>query len=161
MAATDRTERHDATAVETEEPETFDTATDSDGDALDVAGYAMKETVERLNRIRTGDDDPVTKARAVNAVSDIVAADHATNALIANPGNDKTNVLNEGRLRAVITMAITSMTNGEFDGFAKAVDDPDTVGQLALRHRWTRGIPGIHGRLDHGDTGGRTGRHAR
>ena len=131
MAATDRTERHDATAVETEEPETFDTATDSDGDALDVAGYAMKETVERLNRIRTGDDDPVTKARAVNAVSDIVAADHATNALIANPGNDKTNVLNEGRLRAVITMAITSMTNGEFDGFAKAVDDPDTVGQLA------------------------------
>lgn len=131
MAATDRTERHDATAVETEEPETFDTATDSDGDALDVAGYAMKETVERLNRIRTGDDEPVTKARAVNAVSDIVAADHATNALIANPGNDKTNVLNEGRLRAVITMAITSMTNGEFDGFAKAVDDPDTVGQLA------------------------------
>lgn len=131
MAATDRTERHDATAVETEEPETFDTATDSDGDALDVAGYAMKETVERLNRIRTGDDDPVTKARAVNAVSDIVAADHATNALIANPGNDKTNVLNEGRLRAVITMAITSMTNGEFDGFAKAVDDPDAVGQLA------------------------------
>lgn len=131
MAATDRTERHDATAVETEEPETFDTATDSDGDALDVAGYAMKETVERLNRIRTGDDDLVTKARAVNAVSDIVAADHATNALIANPGNDKTNVLNEGRLRAVITMAITSMTNGEFDGFAKAVDDPDTVGQLA------------------------------
>lgn len=131
MAATDRTERHDATAVETEEPETFDTATDSDGDALDVAGYAMKETVERLNRIRTGDDNPVTKARAVNAVSDIVAADHATNALIANPGNDKTNVLNEGRLRAVITMAITSMTNGEFDGFAKAVDDPDTVGQLA------------------------------
>lgn len=131
MAATDRTERHDATAVETEEPETFDTATDSDGDALDVAGYAMKETVERLNRIRTGDDDPVTKARAVNAVSDIVAADHATNALIANPGNDKTNVLNEGRLRAVITMAITSMANGEFDGFAKAVDDPDTVGQLA------------------------------
>lgn len=131
MAATDRTERHDATAVETEEPETFDTATDSDGDALDVAGYAMKETVERLNRIRTGDDDPVTKARAVNAVSDIVAADHATNALIANPGNDKTNVLNEGRLRAVITMAITSMTNDEFDGFAKAVDDPDTVGQLA------------------------------
>lgn len=131
MAATDRTERHDATAVETEEPETFDTATDSDGDALDVAGYAMKETVERLNRIRTGDDDPVTKARAVNVVSDIVAADHATNALIANPGNDKTNVLNEGRLRAVITMAITSMTNDEFDGFAKAVDDPDTVGQLA------------------------------
>lgn len=131
MAATDRTERHDATAVETEEQETFDTATDSDGAALDVAGYAMKETVERLNRIRTGDDDPVTKARAVNAVSDIVAADHATNALIANPGNDKTNVLNEGRLRAVITMAITSMTNGEFDGFAKAVDDPDTVGQLA------------------------------
>lgn len=131
MAATDRTERHDATAVETEEQETFDAATDSDGDALDVAGYAMKETVERLNRIRAGDDDPVTKARAVNAVSDIVAADHAMNALIANPGNDKTNVLNEGRLRAVITMAITSMTNGEFDGFAKAVDDPDTVGQLA------------------------------
>lgn len=131
MAAADRTERHDATAVETEERETFDTAADSDGDALDVTGYAMKETVERLNRIRTGDDDPVTKARAVNAVSDIVAADHATNALIANPGNDKTNVLNEGRLRAVITMAITSMTNGEFDGFAKAVDDPDTVGQLA------------------------------
>lgn len=131
MAATDRTERHDATAVETEEQETFDAATDSDGDALDVAGYAMKETVERLNRIRAGDDDPVTKARAVNAVSDIVAADHATNALIANPGNDKTNVLNEGRLRAVITMAITSMTNGEFDSFAKAVDDPDTVGQLA------------------------------
>nr|WP_304310882.1 LPD11 domain-containing protein [Bifidobacterium catenulatum] len=131
MAVTDRTERHDATAVETEEQETFDTAADSDGDALDVTGYAMKETVERLNRIRTGDDDPVTKARAVNAVSDIVAADHATNALIANPGNDKTNVLNEGRLRAVITMAITSMTNGEFDGFAKAVDDPDTVGQLA------------------------------
>lgn len=30
MAATDRTERHDATAVETEEPETFDTATDAD-----------------------------------------------------------------------------------------------------------------------------------
>ena len=131
MAAADRTERHDATAVETEEQETFDTAADSDGDALDVTGYAMKETVERLDRIRTGDDDPVTKARAVNAVSDIVAADHATNALIANPGNDKTNVLNEGRLRAVITMAITSMTNGEFDGFAKAVDDPDTVGQLA------------------------------
>lgn len=131
MAVTDRTERHDATAVETEEQETFDTAADSDGDALDVTGYAMKETVERLNRIRTGDDDPVTKARAVNAVSDIVAADHATNALIANPGNDKTSVLNEGRLRAVITMAITSMTNGEFDGFAKAVDDPDTVGQLA------------------------------
>lgn len=131
MAAADRTERHDATAVETEEQETFDTAADSDGDALDVTGYAMKETVERLNRIRTGDDDPVTKARAVNAVSDIVAADHATNALIVNPGNDKTNVLNEGRLRAVITMAITSMTNGEFDGFAKAVDDPDTVGQLA------------------------------
>lgn len=131
MAATGRTERHDATAVETEEQETFDAAADSDGDALDVAGYAMKETVERLNRIRTGDDDPVMKARAVNAVSDIVAADHATNALIANPGNDKTNVLNEGRLRAVITMAITSMTNGEFDSFAKAVDDPDTVGQLA------------------------------
>ena len=131
MAVTDRTERHDATAVETEEPETFDTAADPDGDALDVTGYAMKETVERLNRIRTGDDDPVTKARAVNAVSDIVAADHATNALIANPGNDKTNVLNEGRLRAVVTMAITSMTNGEFDSFAKAVDDPDTVGQLA------------------------------
>lgn len=131
MAATDRTERHDATAVETEERETFDAAMDSDGDVLDVAGYAMKETVERLNRIRAGDDDPVTKARAVNAVSDIVAADHATNALIANPGNDKTNVLNEGRLRAVVTMAITSMTNDEFDGFAKAVDDPDTVGQLA------------------------------
>lgn len=130
-----RSERSETEDNDTETAETDDmgktptVATDSD--APDVTGYDMEETVERLNRIRTGDDDPIAKARAVNAVSDIVAADSATNALITNPGNDKKAVLDEGRLRAVVTTALTSMTVGESDGFAEAISGPDAADQIA------------------------------
>ena len=64
-------------------------------------------------------------------MSDIVAADSATNALITNPGNDKKAVLDEGRLRAVVTTALTSMTVGESDGFAEAISGPDAADQIA------------------------------
>lgn len=130
-----RSERSETEDNDTETAETDDmgktptVATDSD--APDVTGYDMEETVERLNRIRTGDDDPIAKAHAVNAVSDIVAADSATNALITNPGNDKKAVLDEGRLRAVVTTALTSMTVGESDGFAEAISGPDAADQIA------------------------------
>lgn len=125
-----QTKGDDTETVETDDMgKTPTVATDSD--APDITGYDMEETVERLNRIRTGDDDPIAKAHAVNAVSDIVAADSATNALITNPGNDKKAVLDEGRLRAVVTTALTSMTVGESDGFAEAISGPDAADQIA------------------------------
>lgn len=125
-----QTKGDDTETVETDDMgKTPTVATDSD--APDITGYDMEETVERLNRIRTGDDDLIAKAHAVNAVSDIVAADSATNALITNPGNDKKAVLDEGRLRAVVTTALTSMTVGESDGFAEAISGPDAADQIA------------------------------
>lgn len=125
-----QTKGDDTETVETDDMgKTPTVATDSD--APDITGYDMEETVERLNRIRTGDDDLIAKAHAVNAVSDIVAADSATSALITNPGNDKKAVLDEGRLRAVVTTALTSMTVGESDGFAEAISGPDAADQIA------------------------------
>lgn len=125
-----QTKGDDTETVETDKMgETPATATDSD--APDITGYDMEETVERLNRIRIGEDDPVAKARAVNAVSDIVAADSATNALITNPGNNKKTVLDEGRLRAAVATALTSMAGRESDGLTEAISGPDAVDQIA------------------------------
>lgn len=125
-----QTKGDDTETVETDKMgETPATATDSD--APDITGYDMEETVERLNRIRIGEDDPVAKARAVNAVSDIVAADSATNALITNPGNNKKTVLDEGRLRAAVATALTSMAGRESDGLTESISGPDAVDQIA------------------------------
>ena len=125
------TEDNDTETAETDDMgKTPTVATDSD--APDVTGYDMEETVERLNCIRTGDDDPIAKRpRRQRRESDIVAADSATNALITNPGNDKKAVLDESRLRAVVTTALTSMTVGESDGFAEAISGPDAADQIA------------------------------
>ncbi len=66
-------------------------------------------TIERLNRTWGDEGDPLVKARAVNAVSDAVAADPVTNTQITNTSNTKEAVLADGRLRNIVIRALMSM----------------------------------------------------
>lgn len=72
------------------------------------------------------------KARAVNAVSDVVAADAVTNTQIANTSNTKEAVLADGRLRNIVIRALMSMMSNELGDLAEqALDDPQAIEPLA------------------------------
>ena len=92
----------------------------------------MARIVERLNRTWGDEGDPIVKARAVNAVSDVVAADAVTNTQIANTSNTKEAVLADGRLRNIVIRALMSMMSNELGDLAEqALDDPQAIEPLA------------------------------
>ena len=92
----------------------------------------MAKIVERLNRTWGDEGDPLVKARAVNAVSDVVAADAVTNTQITNTSNTKEAVLADGRLRNIVIMALMSMISNDLGDLAKqALDDPQAIEPLA------------------------------
>lgn len=92
----------------------------------------MARIVERLNRTWGDEGDPLVKARAVNAVSDAVAADPVTNTQITNTSNTKEAVLADGRLRNIVIRALMSMMSNELGGLAEqALDDPQAIEPLA------------------------------
>ena len=92
----------------------------------------MARIVERLNRTWGDEGDPVVKARAVNAVSDVVSADPVTNTRITNTSNTKEAVLADGRLRNIVIKALMSMMSNELGDLAEqALDDPQAIEPLA------------------------------
>ncbi len=92
----------------------------------------MARIVERLNRTWGDEGDPLVKARAVNAVSDAVAADPVTNTQITNTSNTKEAVLADGRLRNIVIRALMSMMSNELGGLAEqALDDSQAIEPLA------------------------------
>ena len=92
----------------------------------------MAKIVERLNRTWGDEGDPLVKARAVNAVSDVVAADAVTNTQITNTSNTKEAVLADGRLRNIVIRALMSMISNDLGDLAEqALDDPQAIEPLA------------------------------
>ena len=92
----------------------------------------MAKIVEKLNRTWGDEGDPIVKARAVNAVSDVVAADAVTSTQITNTNNTKEAVLADGRLRNIVTRALMSMMSNELGDLAEqALDDPQAIEPLA------------------------------
>lgn len=92
----------------------------------------MAKIVEKLNRTWGDEGDPLVKARAVNAVSDVVAADAVTNTQITNTSNTKEAVLADGRLRNIVIRALMSMMSNELGDLAEqALDDPQAIEPLA------------------------------
>lgn len=92
----------------------------------------MAKIVEKLNRTWGDEGDPLVKARAVNAVSDVVAADAVTNTQITNTNNTKEAVLADGRLRNIVIRALMSMMSNELGDLAEqALDDPQAIEPLA------------------------------
>ena len=92
----------------------------------------MARIVERLNRTWGDEGDPIVKARAVNAVSAVVAADAVTNPQKANTRNTKEAVLADGRLRNIVIRALMSMMSNELGDLAEqALDDPQAIEPLA------------------------------
>lgn len=92
----------------------------------------MARIVEKLNRTWGDEGDPLVKARAVNAVSDAVAADPVTNTQITNTSNTKEAVLADGRLRNIVIRALMSMMSNELGDLAEqALDDPQAIEPLA------------------------------
>lgn len=92
----------------------------------------MAKIVEKLNRTWGDEGDPIVKARAVNAVSDVVAADAVTSTQITNTNNTKEAVLADGRLRNIVIRALMSMMSNELGDLAEqALDDPQAIEPLA------------------------------
>lgn len=92
----------------------------------------MAKIVEKLNRTWGDEGDPLVKARAVNAVSDVVAADAVTSTQITNTNNTKEAVLADGRLRNIVIRALMSMMSNELGDLAEqALDDPQAIEPLA------------------------------
>lgn len=92
----------------------------------------MAKIVERLNRTWGDEGDPLVKARAVNAVCDVVASDKVTNTQIKNANNTKEAVLADGRLRNIVIRALMSMMSNELGDLAEqALDDPQAIEPLA------------------------------
>lgn len=92
----------------------------------------IQRIIERLNRTWGDEGDPVVKARAVNYVSDKVAADNVTSTQIANTNNSKEAVLNDGRLKNLVIRALMSMMSNELGELAEqALDDPQAIDPLA------------------------------
>lgn len=91
----------------------------------------MARIVERLNQSWGDDGDPVVKARAVNAVSDIVATDNVVSTQITNTSNTKESVLADGRLRNIIIKALLTMMTNELSDLAEQVlDDSQAIEPL-------------------------------
>lgn len=91
----------------------------------------MARIVERLNRTWGDEGDPIVKARTVNAVSDVVAADTVTNTQITNTSNTKEAVLADGRLRILVIKALRSMMSNELGNLAEHVlDDSQAIEPL-------------------------------
>lgn len=92
----------------------------------------MAKIVEKLNRTWGDEGDPLVKARAVNAVSDVVAADAVTSTQITNTNNTKEAVLADERLRNIVIRALMSMMSNELGDLAEqALDDPQAIEPLA------------------------------
>ena len=92
----------------------------------------MAKIVERLNRTWGDEGDPLVKARAVNAVCDVVASDTVSNMQIKNANNTKEAVLADGRLRNIVIRALMSMMSNELGDLAEqALDDPQAIEPLA------------------------------
>lgn len=91
----------------------------------------MAGILERLNQTWGDEGDPIVKARAVNAVSDVVAADNVTNTQITNTNNTKEAVLADGRLRNIVIQALMSMMNNELGNLAeRTLNDPQAIDPL-------------------------------
>lgn len=100
--------------------------------ASDSKKKSLKEIIAKLNEIWGENTDPVTAARAVNAMADIVESDDVARIQIRNSTNSKEAVIADGRLMSIIQMAALSLKNNDMRELAeKIVDDPQTWEPLA------------------------------
>lgn len=93
---------------------------------------SLKKIIDKLNEAFGEDASPVTGARTINAMADIVSGDDASRVQIRNSTNSKEAVISDGRLESIIKMAALSLKNNEFHDFAdKVLSDPQTLKPIA------------------------------
>ena len=93
---------------------------------------SLKRIVEKLNETWGDDVNVVAAARAVNFIIDYVDMDQITHTRITNSTNSKESLVNDGRMKSQIKMALVSMVNNETgDLAARIMNDPQAIDSLA------------------------------
>lgn len=93
---------------------------------------SLKRIVEKLNETWGDDVNVVAAARAVNFIIDYVDMDQITHTRITNSTNSKESLVNDGRMKNQIKMALVSMVNNETGNLAaRIMNDPQAIDSLA------------------------------
>ena len=93
---------------------------------------SLKRIVEKLNETWGDEVNVVAAARAVNFIIDYVDMDQITHTRITNSTNSKESLVNDGRMKSQIKMALVSMVNNETgDLAARIMNDPQAIDSLA------------------------------
>ena len=93
---------------------------------------SLKRIVAKLNETWGDNVNVVAAARAVNFIIDYVDMDQITHTRITNSTNSKEALINDGRLKNQIKMALVSMVNNETgDLAAQVMNDPQAITSLA------------------------------
>lgn len=93
---------------------------------------SLKRIVEKLNEIWGYNVNVVAAARAVNFIIDYVDMDQITHTRITNSTNSKESLVNDGRMKSQIKMALVSMVSNETgDLAARIMNDPQAIDSLA------------------------------
>lgn len=93
---------------------------------------SLKRIVAKLNETWGDNVNVVAAARAVNFIIDYVDTDQVTHMRITNSTNSKESLINDGRLKNQIKMALVSMVNNETGNLAAQImNDPQAIASLA------------------------------
>lgn len=93
---------------------------------------SLKQIVAKLNETWGDKVNVVAAARAVNCIIDYVDMDPITHTRITNSTNSKESLLNDGRMKNQIKMALVSMVNNETGTLAAQImNDPHAIDSLA------------------------------
>ena len=93
---------------------------------------SLKRIVAKLNETWGDNVNVVAAARAVNFIIDYVDMDKITHTRIINSTNSKESLINDGRLKSQIKMALVSMVTNETGNLAAQVmNDPQAINSLA------------------------------
>ena len=93
---------------------------------------SLKRIVAKLNETWGDNVNVVAAARAVNFIIDYVDTDQITHMRITNSTNSKESLINDGRLKNQIKMALVSMVNNETGTLAAQImNDPQAIASLA------------------------------
>lgn len=92
----------------------------------------LADIVNQLNEIWGPDFDVETKARTVNAFTDLLEKDDITRIQIQNSTNSKDAILDSGRMEQMVKMAAITLINNDMkDLAAKVLTDPQAWYSLA------------------------------
>ena len=93
---------------------------------------SLKRIVAKLNETWGDKVNVVAAARAVNFIIDYVDTDQITHMRITNSTNSKESLINDGRLKNQIKMALVSMVNNETGTLAAQImNDSQAIASLA------------------------------